>query len=84
MAGPLEIGAALAGATEAQRGSLARFGRPLGEAFQLRDDLLDGEGAHGATPALVNALVDEARAALDPGCSTPKPWPPSARWPTGW
>ena len=22
--------------------------------------------------------------ALDPGCSTPKPWPPSAHWPTGW
>jgi len=63
--GPLEIGAALAGATEVQRASLARFGRPLGEAFQLRDDLLDGEGAHGATPALVNALVDEARDALD-------------------
>jgi geranylgeranyl diphosphate synthase type I len=65
VAGPLEIGAALAGATESQRASLARFGRPLGEAFQLRDDLLDGEGAHGATPGLVNALVDEARDALD-------------------
>lgn len=72
VAGPLEIGAALAGATEAQRGSLARFGRPLGEAFQLRDDLFDGEGAHGATPALVNALVDEARAALDPRVLDPE------------
>jgi geranylgeranyl diphosphate synthase type I len=64
--GPLEIGATLAGATSSQRAALVRFGRPLGEAFQLRDDLLDGEGAHGATPALVNALVDEAREALDP------------------
>jgi geranylgeranyl diphosphate synthase, type I len=66
VAGPLEIGAALAGATEVQRAALARFGRPLGEAFQLRDDLLDGEGAHGATPSLVNALIDEACDALDP------------------
>ena len=66
VAGPLEIGAALAGATDVQRKALARFGVPLGEAFQLRDDLLDGEGAHGATPALVNALVDEARGSLDP------------------
>jgi geranylgeranyl diphosphate synthase, type I len=66
VAGPLEIGAVLAGATEVQRATLGRFGRPLGEAFQLRDDLFDGEGAHGATPALVNALVGEACDALDP------------------
>ncbi|MGZ5327971.1 MAG: polyprenyl synthetase family protein [Actinomycetota bacterium] len=72
VSGPLEIGAALAGATEAQRAALARFGRPLGEAFQLRDDLLDAEGAHGATPALVNALVDEARDALDPAVLDPE------------
>jgi len=70
--GPLGIGAALAGATEAQRLTLARFGVPLGEAFQLRDDLLDGEGAHGATPSLVAALVDEGRAALDPTLLDPE------------
>lgn len=72
VAGPLEIGAALAEATEVRRAALARFGRPLGEAFQLRDDLLDGEGAHGATPALVNALIDEARDALDPAVLDPE------------
>jgi len=37
---PLTIGAALAGATAAQRDALARFGLPLGLAFQLRDDVL--------------------------------------------
>jgi geranylgeranyl diphosphate synthase type I len=37
---PLHIGAGLAGATPAQVEQLTRFGLPLGEAFQLRDDLL--------------------------------------------
>ncbi|HEY6933488.1 MAG TPA: polyprenyl synthetase family protein [Marmoricola sp.] len=37
---PLHIGAALAGASQALIGQLSRFGLPLGEAFQLRDDLL--------------------------------------------
>jgi geranylgeranyl diphosphate synthase type I len=37
---PLHIGAALAGATPAVIDQLSRFGLPLGEAFQLRDDLL--------------------------------------------
>lgn len=37
---PLDIGASLAGATPEQVTALSRFGLPLGEAFQLRDDLL--------------------------------------------
>ena len=37
---PLHIGAALAGASAEQITQLSRFGLPLGEAFQLRDDLL--------------------------------------------
>ena len=37
---PLLIGATLAGAPETVLAALSRFGRPLGEAFQLRDDLL--------------------------------------------
>src|SRR3954452_2622009 len=37
---PLHIGAALAGASSEQIDQLSRFGLPLGEAFQLRDDLL--------------------------------------------
>jgi geranylgeranyl diphosphate synthase, type I len=37
---PLHIGAALAGASHATISELSAFGLPLGEAFQLRDDLL--------------------------------------------
>jgi len=37
---PLTIGAALAGAEEATLAGYAGYGLPLGEAFQLRDDLL--------------------------------------------
>jgi len=37
---PLVIGAALAGASDAQLHSLREFGLPLGMAYQLRDDLL--------------------------------------------
>jgi geranylgeranyl diphosphate synthase type I len=37
---PLQIGAALAGASQGTLAELSAFGLPLGEAFQLRDDLL--------------------------------------------
>jgi geranylgeranyl diphosphate synthase type I len=37
---PLHIGATLAGGTAEQLARLSAFGLPLGEAFQLRDDLL--------------------------------------------
>jgi geranylgeranyl diphosphate synthase type I len=37
---PLHVGAALAGADPATIDALSAFGLPLGEAFQLRDDLL--------------------------------------------
>jgi geranylgeranyl diphosphate synthase type I len=46
---PLHIGAALAGATPATMAQLSAFGLPLGEAFQLRDDLLGVFGDPGAT-----------------------------------
>ncbi|MGH2630042.1 MAG: polyprenyl synthetase family protein [Actinomycetota bacterium] len=62
--GPLLIGATLAAADSGVTEALRAFGTPLGEAFQLRDDLLDHEGAHGATPETVNVLVTRARAAL--------------------
>lgn len=50
---PIHIGAALAGATPAQVTGLAGFGLPLGEAFQLRDDLLGvfGDPATTGKPA---------------------------------
>ena len=37
---PLHIGASLAGGDDSVRDALTAFGLPLGEAFQLRDDLL--------------------------------------------
>jgi geranylgeranyl diphosphate synthase type I len=61
---PLHIGAALAGRFDDLGAALSAYGDPLGEAFQLRDDLLDREGAHGVTPADVNELVGRAREAL--------------------
>ena len=64
--GPLRLGAALAGGTAAAGACLSRFGRPLGEAFQLRDDLTDGDAAPGVTVETVNERVADAKAALDP------------------
>jgi geranylgeranyl diphosphate synthase type I len=46
---PLVLGAALAGATPDQRALLREVGLPLGEAFQLRDDLLGVFGDPAAT-----------------------------------
>lgn len=37
---PLRLGAAIAGADDEQLAALSRFGRPVGMAFQLRDDVL--------------------------------------------
>lgn len=47
--GPLALGAHLAGASETRIAQLARYGRPLGIAFQLRDDLLGTFGDASAT-----------------------------------
>lgn len=49
---PLAIGAALAGASDDFLASLSAFGGPLGEAFQLRDDLLGtfGDRSHVGKP----------------------------------
>ncbi|MDB5213823.1 MAG: Octaprenyl diphosphate synthase [Myxococcaceae bacterium] len=47
--GPLALGAHLAGASETRVAQLARYGRPLGIAFQLRDDLLGTFGDATAT-----------------------------------
>lgn len=51
---PLQIGAVLAGAGDAVLAGLAAFGEPLGEAFQLRDDVLGvfGDPAHTGKSAL--------------------------------
>ena len=46
---PLHVGAALGGADAEQIRALTRFGLPLGEAFQLRDDVLGVFGDPEAT-----------------------------------
>lgn len=46
---PLEIGAAMAGCDEATLSGLGRYGAVVGEAFQLRDDLLGIFGAPEST-----------------------------------
>ncbi|MFP5256380.1 MAG: polyprenyl synthetase family protein [Acidimicrobiia bacterium] len=46
---PLHVGAALAGRLAELEGPLSAYGDPLGEAFQLRDDLLGAFGEEAAT-----------------------------------
>ena len=50
---PLHLGAALAGADDAFAAALSAYGLPLGEAFQLRDDVLGvfGDPAETGKPA---------------------------------
>jgi len=56
--GPLALGAHHAGASDARVAQLARYGRPLGIAFQLRDDLL---GAFGDTSATGKPVGNDIR-----------------------
>ncbi|OKJ14081.1 hypothetical protein AMK19_10965 [Kitasatospora sp. CB01950] len=77
---PLQLGAALAGADETFQHRLSAFALPLGEAFQLRDDLLGAfgrpeqtgkpalddlrEGKHTVLVSLAHRSVTPARAPL--------------------
>ncbi len=71
--GPLLLGALLGDASPAQILALERWGTPLGEAFQLRDDLLGTFGKPGVTGkpgddirhGKRTALVVEAEQTLD-------------------
>jgi geranylgeranyl diphosphate synthase type I len=68
---PLQLGAAAAGAPEAVRAALATYGREVGEAFALRDDLLGiwgdpsltgkpaGDDLISAKPTVILALAHE-------------------------
>ena len=62
--GPIMLGAALAGSDAGTEGSLHVFGRLVGEAFQLRDDLLDGEAPPGAREE-IDAILTRAERVLD-------------------
>ncbi|MFB9235979.1 polyprenyl synthetase family protein [Plantactinospora siamensis] len=55
---PLQIGAALAGADRELLAALAAFGDPLGDAFQLRDDLL---GVFGDPAVTGKPILDDLR-----------------------
>ncbi len=63
--GPLKLGALLAGAKPATLAALARYARPAGVAFQLRDDLLSlfGEPAETGKP-LASDLISGKRTLL--------------------
>lgn len=58
---PLAIGAALAGAPTSLRQGLADFGAPLGEAFQLRDDLLGTFGSRSSLGKPVDSDIREGK-----------------------
>jgi geranylgeranyl diphosphate synthase type I len=68
--GPVLIGAALAGAAPAAEGALRVYARLVGEAFQLRDDVLDGEAAPGDAGRVDDLVARAAETAgtapLDP------------------
>lgn len=55
---PLHIGGALAGATPAQQHAYSAFAIPLGEAFQLRDDIL---GVFGDPHVTGKSILDDLR-----------------------
>ncbi|ARZ72523.1 geranylgeranyl diphosphate synthase [Streptomyces albireticuli] len=55
---PLQIGAALAGAPRAAREALSAYALPVGEAFQLRDDLL---GVFGPPEVTGKPSLDDLR-----------------------
>lgn len=61
--GPVLVGAALAEAGPAVEGPLRVYARLVGEAFQLRDDLLDGDAAPEAAGHL-DELLERAAEAL--------------------
>lgn len=58
---PLLIGAAVAGADEDVLAALSRYGAPLGEAFQLRDDVLGVFGDPGDTGKDVDGDILEGK-----------------------
>ncbi|CAN5782449.1 polyprenyl synthetase family protein [soil metagenome] len=58
---PLLIGASLAGAEATLLGGLAAFGRPLGEGFPLRDDLLGLFGERTSTGKSVDSDIREGK-----------------------
>ncbi len=61
---PLHLGAAAAGASEAQMDLFTRFGIPLGRAFQIRDDILGLFGSANVTGKPADSDVREGKSTL--------------------
>jgi geranylgeranyl diphosphate synthase, type I len=58
---PLHVGAALAGGDAAMRAALSAYGDPLGEVFQLRDDVLGAFGDPAVTGKPVGPDLREGK-----------------------
>jgi geranylgeranyl diphosphate synthase type II len=71
------IGGLAGGATAAQRARLERYGRHLGLAFQLVDDVHDGDGLAAALGP--DAALDEARRLVDRALDEVEPFGARAR-----
>jgi geranylgeranyl diphosphate synthase type I len=61
---PLHLGAALAGRFDGLASTLSAYGLPLGEAFQLRDDLLGAFGDRAVTGKPVGEDLRDGKATL--------------------
>lgn len=59
-----QLGAIYAGATDAAASALARFGRGIGQAFQVADDLLDLVGDEGTTGKSLGTDLDQLKMTL--------------------
>ena len=76
---PLHLGAALAGADADLVEAFSAFGRPLGEAFQLRDDLLGVFGDEAATGKPVGDDLREGKPTVLLALATELVGPPARR-----
>jgi geranylgeranyl diphosphate synthase type I len=72
---PLHIGASLAGAPPNLIATLSAYGLPLGEAFQLRDDVLGVFGDPQTTESLLVTISGKARPTSLPPRSSERPQP---------
>jgi octaprenyl-diphosphate synthase len=59
-----QLGAIYAGATESAAAALARFGRGVGQAFQIADDLLDLVGDEGTTGKSLGTDLEQQKMTL--------------------
>ena len=61
---PLQIGALLAGASQKDLDTLYAYGMPVGHAFQLKDDAMDGDIPEQESAALSRSYIQKAKSAI--------------------